>query len=70
MKNKIAQTQKNCEVFLNLKYDRQPQKPPFQAPESATMPMDVIHMDIYTINNNYNLTLIDKSSKFAFANPL
>lgn len=32
--------------------------------------MDVFHMDIFTINNNYNLTLIDKFSKFACAYPL
>lgn len=70
MKNKIAQIIKNCEVCLTLKYDRQPQKPPLEVPETPCKPMDIIHIDIYTINNNYNLTLIDKFSKFACAYPI
>lgn len=41
-KYKIAQTLKNCEVCLILKYDRLPQKPPFQTPEYPSMQMHVV----------------------------
>lgn len=70
MKNKISQLINQCETCLRLKYDRHPQKISFLIPPTPGKPLDIIHMDIYCINNTYNLTLIDKFSKFAAAYPI
>lgn len=70
MKEKITRLIRECETCLKLKYDRQPQKTSYQIPEIPSKPLDILHMDIYTINKNYNLTIIDKFSKFAAAYPI
>lgn len=70
MKDKITKIIRTCETCLKLKYDRHPQKIPFQITETPLKPLDIVHIDIYTINNNYNLTIIDKFSKFAAAYPI
>lgn len=70
MKNKISELIRNCETCPKLKYDRQPQNIVFETPETPTKPLDIIHIDIYTINNNFNLTIIDKFSKFAAVYPI
>jgi len=70
LKSLISQNIRDCEICLTLKYDRSPQKPPFVLPEIPNRPLDILHTDIYTVNNNYNLTIIDKFSKFAQAYPL
>lgn len=67
MKNKITQIINNCEKCQTLKYDRNPQKPKHQTPDPPKKPLDVLHMDIYTIDKRYILTIIDKFSKFAAA---
>lgn len=70
MKNKILQLINQCETCLRLKYDRHPQKISFLIPQTPEKPLDIIHIDIYCINNTYNLTLINKFSKFAAAYPI
>jgi len=70
MKEIITQIIKDCDICLTLKYDRQLHRPFFQTPPAPTGPLDVIHIDIYVINNINNLTIIDKFSKFAQAYPL
>jgi len=58
------------EIFNRLKYDRHPVKLKFEKPEIPVQPLDIIHIDIYTVNSSLNLTIIDKFSKFAAAYPL
>jgi len=70
MKAIITQIIKDCDICPTLKYDRQPHRPFMQAPHAPTEPSDVVYIDIYTINNTNNLTVIDKFSKFAQAYPL
>lgn len=65
MKNKITQIINNCDTCALLKYDRSPPKPKFEKPETPTKPLDIIHIDVYTINGQQILTMIDKFSKFA-----
>jgi len=70
MKDIITQVIKDCDICLTLKYDRQPHKPAMQSPPAPPGPLEVIHIDIYFVNGTYNLTVIDKFSKFAQAYPL
>lgn len=65
MKSKIAQTINNCDVCHTLKYNRHPPNIKFQVTETPTMPLDILHTDLYTINGKYVVTVIDKFSKFA-----
>lgn len=65
MKNKICQIINNCDICQTQKYDRQPQKLIFQIPETPTKPLDIVHIDIYHVNRQQILTVIDKFSKFA-----
>lgn len=67
MKSKIAQTINNCTSCQRLKYDRHPPKNKFEKPPTPVKPLDIIHIDIYTINSKNILTIIDKFSKFAAA---
>lgn len=67
LKNKIIATINNCDTCNRLKYDRHPPKPKFETPEQPLKPLDILHIDIYTINHKQILTLIDKFSKFAAA---
>lgn len=65
MKKKIIQTINNCEICQTLKYDRCPQKVEYQKTELPTKPLDIVHVDIYSVNKHQILTIIDKFSKFA-----
>lgn len=67
MKNKICKVLNNCIKCQTLKYNRNPPKLQFQIPENPEKPLDIIHIDIYSINNRKILTIIDKFSKFAAA---
>lgn len=65
MKDKITKTLNNCEKCKTLKYDRNPPKLKFQVPETPLKPLEILHLDIYSVNHNQILTIIDKCSKFA-----
>lgn len=65
MKTKISHTIKNCDICHTLKYNRHPPKVKFQLTETPTLPLDILHTDLYTINGKYVVTIIDKFSRFA-----
>lgn len=65
MKSIITKTINNCDKCKIHKYDRNPPKIQYEIPEIPQKPLEIVHIDIYTINNNQILTLIDKFSKFA-----
>lgn len=67
MVSKITKIINNCEECQTLKYDRHPPKLIYEKPEIPLKPLDIVHIDIYSINNKQILTLIDKFSKFAAA---
>lgn len=70
MKQKITRTLNNCENCKTQKFDRNPPKPQFEMPEIPGKPMQILHIDVYSINNRQVLTIIDKFSKFGAAYPL
>jgi len=51
MKNRITQVINKCETCQTLKYDRHPPKIVFQKTETPMKPLDIVHTDLYTINN-------------------
>lgn len=57
----------DCDICQTMKYDRNPQKLKFQKPETPIVPLDIVHLDLYFINNKTMLTMIDKFSKFVAA---
>jgi len=65
IKNRITQVINAYEICHTLKYDQQPQKVVFQNTEIPCKPLDIIHSDLYTINKNHVITIIDKFSRFA-----
>jgi len=65
LKERVSQLINKCDICQTLKYDRQPQKPIFQLTETPNKPLDIVHIDLYSINNKTILTIIDKFSKFA-----
>lgn len=65
MQSLINKTINNCEICQTLKYDRNPPKLKFQLTETPSKPLDILHIDIYTINAKCILTIIDKFSKYA-----
>lgn len=67
MQKKISEIINNCNKCEILKYDRRPQKPLLQKTETPCKPLDIIHIDIYTIAHKQILTITDKFSKFAWA---
>lgn len=67
MKNRIIKTINNCETCQTLKYDRHPPKITYEKPEIPKKPLDIIHIDIYSVNHKQILTIVDKFSKFASA---
>ena len=70
MKEKIEKTLNFCDHCKKLKYDRNPPKIKYVQPENPLKPLEIIHLDIYTINKNQILTIIDKFSRFAWGFPL
>lgn len=72
-KNMFASIQKyinKCDTCLKTKYERNPLKLPIALTVTPTKPMEHIFMDLYTIDNDTFLTIIDNFSKFAQAMPL
>lgn len=67
MKTKITKIINNCESCQVMKYDRNPPKIKYENTETPVKPLDIIHIDVYSINNRKILTIIDKFSKFAAA---
>jgi len=54
MKNRVTQVINACE-----------QRVVFQNTETPCKPLDIVHTDLYTINKNYVITIIDKFSRFS-----
>lgn len=67
LKEKITKYINNCEICQTQKYDRQPIKPKFELTETAKKPLDIVHTDIFHIQSQNIITIIDKFSKYANA---
>lgn len=70
LKTSIQKYINNCETCLKCKYERTPIKPTLNITPTAARPLEILHIDKFTIQNSKFLTIIDAFSKYAQAYPL
>lgn len=67
MREQITKFINNCTICGRAKYDRNPIKQQFNVVPPATKPLEIIHLDLFTTENEKYLTIIDVFSKYAQA---
>lgn len=67
---KIKDFVRTCDTCNTTKYDIHPLKIHIQETPIPNHPYDIIHIDIYQVDNNYFLSSIDKFSKFGRMIPI
>ena len=67
MEQTISSTINACEICKKMKYDRNPLKPKLQLTPTQNKPLEEIFIDIFSIEGNYYLTIIDAFSKLGQA---
>lgn len=70
MKSKITIFINICKYCQKAKYERRPYRQKFEYTATPTKPLQIVHMDIFIINDNKFLTLCDKFSRLTMAIPL
>lgn len=70
MKSKITKFINICKLCQKAKYERRPYKQKFLLTATPSKPLQIVHMDIFIINNKNYLTLCDKFSRLTMAIPL
>jgi len=60
----------SCQVFKKCKYDRHPNKPELQLTPILKYPCEILHIDLFTLENHRFLSCIHKFSKFAKLFPI
>lgn len=60
----------NCEVCLRCKYERSPITPKLNITPTASRPLEILHIDKFTVETYKFLTIIDSFSRYAQAYPL
>lgn len=70
MKTTIQQYVNKCHICLTSKYNRLNKETQLEITETATKPLDIIHMDTFSIEGRKFLTILDKFSKYGQAIPL
>lgn len=65
MKDLITKIINNCDICAKYKYERNTKPLKFELTETPDKPLQIIHIDIYSVHNENFLTIIDKFSKFA-----
>jgi len=56
-----------CDICLRIKYERRPYNPPFLGPLVAKRPFEHIFLDLFSVEKQSFLTIIDLFSKYAQA---
>ena len=59
-----------CEICCKMKYDRKPFKPVLQLTQTQDAPFQELFIDLFQIEGNYYLTIIDAFSKLGQAIPI
>lgn len=67
---KIKNVVRTCDTCNTSKYDRHPLKIHLQETPTPNHPYEIVHVDIYQIDDNYFLSSIDKFSKFGKMTPI
>lgn len=67
MREEITKYVNECTVCGQTKYDRNPIRPQFNVVPPATKPLEIVHMDIFTAQNEKYLTFVDSFSKYGQA---
>lgn len=65
MKHIISTVISNCDTCQRLKYDRNKEQIKLELTETPSKPLEIIHIDVYSIHKEHFLTVLDKFSKFA-----
>lgn len=65
IKTAITRIINNCEICQKYKYDRNRELLKFEISETPSKPLEILHIDIYSVHKENFLTIIDKFSKFA-----
>lgn len=67
MKDQISKFINECLICGQAKYDRNPVRPRYQIVPPPTKPFEVVHLDLFSVDSNKYLTIIDAFSKYAQA---
>ena len=64
MKEKISRIINSCSTCLLNKYERNRAPIQFELTETPCKPLEIVHIDIYSVHKENFLTILDKFSKF------
>lgn len=67
MQDMISAVINGCDACQRMKYDRKPIKPTIELTQTQSAPFQEIFIDIFSIENNYYLTIVDAFSKLGQA---
>lgn len=67
MKEHIAKFINECTICGQSKYDRNPIRPQLNIVPPATKPLETVHMDLFTVQNEKYVTFIDVFTKYGQA---
>ncbi|AAA92249.1 ORF B [Trichoplusia ni TED virus] len=67
MKDQITKFINECTICGQAKYDRNPIRPQFNIVPPATKPLETVHMDLFTVQNEKYITFIDVFTKYGQA---
>lgn len=67
MKDQIAKYINECSICGQAKYDRNPIKQKFHVVPPPTKPFEILHIDLFTVQNEKYLTAVDAFSKYGQA---
>lgn len=67
MKESISNIINLCIICKQAKYDRNPVRPQFQIVPPPSKPFEIVHMDVFTVEQKKYLTIVEAFSKYAQA---
>lgn len=67
MKEQISKFINECTICGQGKYDRNPVQPRFNIVPPPTKPLEIVHMDLFTVDSEKYITFIDVFSKYGQA---